>query len=351
MNKEIVEKIEESISLLNERKNKLYFLVQDTKGNANASLRHIYQIAYALKDFGFNVIMIHEKEDYVGVGSWLDKKYETIPHKAIDGQDLEVKPEDYVIIPELYSHVMEQIQEVTCGKIVMLQAHDYCLETLNPGTNWAMYGFLKVLSTSETLSNEVKTYMKYAAYNVLSPLIPKEYFYESTLPKKPIITILSREQRTTMKIIKKFYLKYPQFKWVGFREMRNLSQEEFGNNLRDSMLSVWVDDISSFGTFPIESMACKTPVVGKVPTLIPEWMNEENGIWVMDETKIVDYIADFVQAFIEDTIPEKMFEAMNKTVNEYTDESKFINQTVELFEKLRLQRLDLFNKELIKING
>ena len=63
MDKDLKEKLLVSIDNLKNKKNRLYFMVQDTKGNAKASIRYIYQIALTLKKDGFNVIMLHEKND------------------------------------------------------------------------------------------------------------------------------------------------------------------------------------------------------------------------------------------------------------------------------------------------
>ena len=40
---------------------RIYFLVQDTKGNAKASVRYIYQMEMSLKKSGYNAIILHEK--------------------------------------------------------------------------------------------------------------------------------------------------------------------------------------------------------------------------------------------------------------------------------------------------
>ena len=48
MNNEFIEKLELSIENLNTKKNRIYFLVQDTKGNARASIKYIYDMAYTL---------------------------------------------------------------------------------------------------------------------------------------------------------------------------------------------------------------------------------------------------------------------------------------------------------------
>ncbi len=58
------EKVQLSIQNLREKKARIYFFVQDTKGNAKASIRLIYQMADALRRDGFNPIMLHEKKDF-----------------------------------------------------------------------------------------------------------------------------------------------------------------------------------------------------------------------------------------------------------------------------------------------
>jgi hypothetical protein len=61
--------------------------------------------------------------------------------------------------------------------------------------------------------------------------------------------------------------------------MRGITQKDFANFLKDSFVSVWVDNESAFGTFPLESMISGTPVIGKIPNLKPDWMSENNGVW------------------------------------------------------------------------
>lgn len=85
------------------------------------------------------------------------------------------------------------------------------------------------------------------------------------------------------------------------------------NTLKDCCLSVWIDNESSFGTFPLESMKCGVPVIGKVPDLMPEWMSEENGVWIADKNMIVDFISDFLQNWLEDNLNEDMFVKMEET--------------------------------------
>ena len=92
-------KIKESIKTLRDKKSRIYLFTQDTKGNAKASIKYIYDIALTLKRNGFNPIILHEKNDYTSVESWMGKEYmEELPHKSIEGQDLEISPEDFFIL-------------------------------------------------------------------------------------------------------------------------------------------------------------------------------------------------------------------------------------------------------------
>ena len=149
MDTSLNEKVKQSIQNLRDKKSRIYFLVQDTKGNAKASVRLIYQMAKSLLDAGFNPIILHEKKEYAGVIAWLDEEYMSIPHRAIEGQNLEISPEDFIIVPEVFGYVMEQIKNLPCGKIVFTQNYNHIVETLQPGQNWAQYGFFKCLTTTK----------------------------------------------------------------------------------------------------------------------------------------------------------------------------------------------------------
>jgi hypothetical protein len=235
MSNDFLLKLENSVNNLKDKKCKLHFLVQDTKGNAKASIRYIYQLAHTLHSKNYNVVIIHEQKDYQGVGSWLDEKYMDIPHLSIDGQNLEISPEDFIIVPELYGHVMEQVAKLPCGKIVICQSYDYMFETLAPGASWAQYGFLKCITTTPEQEKYVSEIMKSVSFDILTPTI-SENFSAKKIPAKPIVSVHTRDQRDTIKIIKTFYLKYPQFRWITFRDLRGLSESEFSENLKESFV-------------------------------------------------------------------------------------------------------------------
>ena len=348
MSTENYEKLEKSINNMKEKLSRIYFVVQDTKGNAKASVRYIYQMALTLKRAGYNSIILHEKPEYFGVSSWLGGEYMSeLEHRAIEGTSLEISPDDLIIIPEIYGFVMDQITKLPCGKIVLSQAFDHIFETLQPGQSWSQLGFYKCITTSNKQKELIESVMRNVSVDVVEPYI-SECFEKNPFPPKTVINIHTRDQRDTLNIIKSFYLKFPQYRWFTFRDLRGLSEKEFGNSLRDCFVSVWMDEQSGFGTFPLESMASNVPVIGKVPYMKPEWMNEDNGIWITDPTLFCDFIADFIQNWLEDNIKPELYENMKKTVENYTDKQEFDSNVISLFENYLTVRADSFEAQITK---
>jgi len=349
MEQSLKEKVLLSIENLKNKKNRLYFMVQDTKGNAKASVRYIYELAMTLKKSGFNPIILHEKNDYSGVSSWLDSDYmTTLPHKSLEQQNLEVSPEDFIILPEIFGYVMDQIKNLPCGKIVITQSYSYMLETLQPGQTWNQFGFLKCVTTSNKQKEYIDSVMRNISTDVLKPYI-SQVFTEKTLPPMPIIAVHTREQSDAVNLIKTFYLKFPQYRWFTFRDMRGLSEKEFAKTLKECFLSVWIDDESGFGTFPLESMACGVPVIGKIPNLQPEWMKEENGLWIDDKNLLPDFIADFSQNWLEDNIVPELYNEIRKTSDEYKNHEQFEKDAISYFEGYIKTRLESFEQQISKI--
>jgi hypothetical protein len=348
MNQEQISKIEKSVENLKNKTSKIYFIVQDTKGNAKASIRYIYELALSLKNNGFNPIILHEKPDYVGVSSWLGEEYDVLPHQSIEGENLQVAPDDFIVVPELFGFIMDQIKKLPCGKIVLCQAYDNMLETLNAGESWAQFGFLKCITTSEKLTEQIKQVMKNVTFDILEPIISDD-FKPNKLPAKPIVAVHSRDQRDTINLIKTFYLKYPQYRWLTLRDMRGLSQSEFADKLSESFVSVWIDETSSYGTFPLESMKSNVPVIGLVPNVLPNWINEDNGIWVNNKTHIVDVLADHLQNWLEDNISDEFLDKIKTTVDTLPSKETFESISVSLFDEYFNVRLTAFEEQISKL--
>lgn len=346
-----IEKVKLSIEKLRNKTSKIYFFVHDTKGNAKASIKYIYDMALTLKENGFNVIMLHEKSDYTGVSSWLSENYmSSLTHQVIEGQNVEIAPEDFLVVPEIFGFMMDQVKNLPCGKIVLTQSYAYMLETLQPGQTWNQFGFFKTITTSESQKNQISKVMRNQSYDIVEPFI-SESFQKRGLPPLPIIGVHSREQSDTINLIKTFYLRFPQYRWFTFRDLRGLSQDEFANAISECFVSVWIDRESGYGTFPLESMKVGVPVIGITPNLTPDWMNESNGVWIRDEILLPDIIADWTQNWLEDNISDEMYNNIETTVKSLPTKEDFEKRTVEVFSGYLETRAESMEEQISKFTN
>lgn len=345
MNEKIA-KLEQSLTKLNDNSFKILVLTQDVKDNPKGSVHYNYQLVKNLIDLGFNASILVEKKDYTSVESWLGSEYSSLPHTYIEEKELKVGPEDILLIPELFSHVIEQTKTMPCMRIVLCQSYDNIFEVMQPGITWGSLGIYHCITTNR----EQEAYIKSIFPNVESSVIPykiPDFFKKNEKPNKPVVAIHTRDHRDTAKIIKTFYVKYPQYKWISFRDMRGMSNDKFAEFLSEACVSVWVDDVSGFGAFPLESMKCGVPVIGKMPNLKPDWLTDENGFWLYEFNVIVDVIANYIKMWLEDGVPEEIYTNMQKTVS--TVES--INQAEEIknvFNSYKERRINEINEALSK---
>ena len=120
MSKENIEKLESALGRLETKENNIYFLVYDTKNNARASVKHIYDMALTLKQNGYNSKILVEDETYSGA-EWLGEEYNVLPVVSIKEDKIEIKIEDVIVVPEYYSNVLQQLSNVRCMKVMLVQ--------------------------------------------------------------------------------------------------------------------------------------------------------------------------------------------------------------------------------------
>jgi glycosyltransferase involved in cell wall biosynthesis len=95
-------------------------------------------------------------------------------------------------------------------------------------------------------------------------------------------------------------------------------------------------------------MACGVPTIGKIPDLQPEWMTEDNGIWITDVTLMADFVADFIQNWLEDNIKPELANHMKETVEKYQNKQEFETNVINLFESFLTIRANSFEEQINK---
>jgi hypothetical protein len=349
---EIVNSIKVSLEKMENKEFSIYFFVMDTKGAPVGSVANIYEHVKMLNDLGYNAKILHEKTEYANqqvdyIKNWLGEEYGNLPHVSIEDQTVKINGADFIVIPELFANVMEQTSKLPGKRIVLCQAYDYITETLQPGKTWRDYGITDCITTTEQQKEYVQNLFNNGINVDVIPVGVGDEFKKPNKPKKPIVSIYTRDQRDTVKLFKTFYLKYPHLKWITFRDMRGMDKKTFGKALEESCVSVWIDDIAGFGTFPIESMKCGTPVIGKIPNLMNGWINEKNGVWVDNNNVIPEILSQYLQSWLEDNEPKELFEKMDETVDNYTLEKQ--KEAVEsVYTKLFQNRIEEFKTTLEK---
>jgi hypothetical protein len=347
-NKENIEKLESSLLKLKTNENTVYFLVYDTRNNARASVKHIYDMALTLKENGVNSKILVEDKSYTGVEAWLGERYKSLDVVTIKDDRVEIKIEDIIVVPEYYSNVLENLSSVKCVKVMLVQQKEYIFETLPIGSRWSDFGFDKSITTNTNTKTYINDYFPEALVHIIPPIID-DVFSPSDKLAKPIVAISCRDRSINKKIISEFYLKFPQLRWITFRDMNQMTHDEFAESLKECMVSVWVDDDSTFGTFPLESMKTGVPVIGKIPKNEPDWIGE-NGMWTYDESKITDILGKFVLAWLDGSeLDSEVKTKMNDTLLPYsTDVTK--QNIISVFESLKNSRINAIETALEKLN-
>lgn len=353
---EKVKNLEKSIDRFSKKDFTVMFFVVDTKGRPNGSIAYIYETAYALKEAGYNVKILHAEKEFVGVESWLGEKYASLPHEAIDkNTTLTVSPSDFLFIQEVHASALSATKQLPCKRVVILQNFSYLEDTCPMGVSFDDLKIRDCIVTTQALSERVKAFFPDVHTDIVPRSIPS-YFTKGE-NKKLVINILTGDQNVVNAVIKPFYWKYPQYKWVAFRPIpNNLEREEFAKALQEGFATLWCDDKSDFGQNAAEAMASGSLIIGKIPENYSELVFDEvgsirdNGLWFFNPLEACDMIASAIQSFLTDTIPAGVGEKARETAAAYTEErtkEAILKVYPEIFErrKAELEKiLDYYKK-------
>jgi len=352
---EKIEKIKVSLDKLVNKKSKFLFVVPESQSPV-ASVYEIYFHATVVKNLGYNVVIMVEKGDYVAP-TWIEKELTNHPHMSMADPKLQVGPEDIMVIPEVYSNIMEQTKNLPCLRVGLLQSVDYMVSSLIPGTDWQSFGIQDVITTSQSHKEWLETFygenkFEIETYNIGIP----EYFERTKVPQQPVISVIGRNANEISKFVKLFFSKFPQYNWVTFDPMvtkskppQPLRRVDFAKRLQNNFAAIWIDRIASFGTFPLECMKSGTIPISLKPDIMPEYMIERDeegnplktvegaGVWTENYYDLPILVGDVLVKFLDDAINPELYDAMETIAAKYNQRDSE-TRLVEIYSKLAEKR-------------
>jgi hypothetical protein len=357
-----LEKVKVSLNKVLTKKSKVLFCMPESNAPA-VSIYEVYFQATTVKNLGYDVKILTEKGDYVKP-TWIEPELMNFEFFSMEKTNLTVGAEDILVIPEIFSNVMEQTKNLPCLRVGLLQSIDYMINSLIPGVDWTAFGIHNMITTSETMKSLVEDYYGKTKFDikVYNVGIPK-YFHRSDEPQKPVLSIIGRNANEVSKVVKLFYSRYPQYNWVTFDTMvtqskppQPLRRVDFADRLRKNFAAVWIDRIASFGTFPLECMASGTIPIAIKPDLTPEYLltvdadgkkvyAENTGVWTDDLYTLPILIGDVVTKFLDDNVTDEIYDSMEKIASKYTQEASAA-QIEEIFNGLFAERVQLFERAI-----
>ena len=322
-NKIVIENINKEIAKIDKKENRVFFFVIDTKGVPSGSLEYIYNLALIAKEDGYDVSMLHTEEEFVGVGAWLGEEYTNLPHYNVNKGEVGTSPSDVLFIPEIYSQVMNQTKNLPCKRVVILQNYDYVVEQMPYAAQWGDFGIMEGITNSNYQAAELTEVFPYVKLTKVNPYISK-IFGSTITPKKMVINVISKDQSDIKRIVKPFYWKYPYFKWVSFKELRNLSKEDFATALREGAITIVVDESASVMYSALEAMKSGSITMVKVPNTSLDWADGEElpncCVWFNDYDTLHKQLASVVRSWITDKIPGVLEEESKKVLSKFSYE-------------------------------
>lgn len=356
---EIINKLKEQADAIDSKDFNVYFYVLDTKNTPTGSMSYLYETALTLQNMGYKVTMLHSDNEFVGVRDWMGDVYADMPHANIENENVEIRPCDFLFVPEIFSNVLAQTKNLPCKRVVILQNFNYLTEFMPFGGGWSDMGIRDVITTTERQAELAKECFPYVNTHIVPPAI-KSLYYEGKEPKKMVVNVVAKNQTDVNRIVKPFYWKYPLYRWVSFRDLRGLPNEMFAEALREAALTIWVDTDTNFGYTPLEAMKSGSIVIGKIPEDMPEWMFDENGdvtnggLWFDSINDVYPIIASAVRTWINDSVPSEIYDEMRKVANLYTpDKQKAAIKEVYVngfFEKRKSDFMDAITKLSVQNN-
>ena len=346
--KQVISRIEDEISKIDNKESNIYFFVTSTHGIFDETIDYIYKMALLLKESGYNVALIHQDEKFEP-NNWLfNTEYESLPIYDIAKGEVNVGVADILFIPEVFASVMNQTTKLPCKRIAIIQNITYLTKFMPLSSQIGDFGIVDCLTFDYSEADLIKSLFPYMHMHIAHTYVDDK-FYETNDLRDMVVNIVSKSENHVNQIAKQFYWKYPLFKWITFKDMRGLTQEEYLTNLKEANITIWIDDEANNGLECLEALANENIVIAKIPDVIPEWAKNEDGslnnaaIWVNSIQEIPQIVANLVRAVITESIPSEITYDADKVRKQFTKQRSNLEINLAIDDILSTRKQELNN--------
>lgn len=351
----MIKVVEQNISRLENKEFTIYFYVLDTKGNPSSALEYIYKTALTLQKKGYNVKILHNEKEFIGVGDWLGEEYAKLPHANIEKENVETSASDFLFIPEIFANVIMQTKKLSCKRVILVQNVNNITEFLPVSQDFENLGITDAVLTTKAQEQKFLDWFSGVRTHIVSPSI-NPIFKKSDAPQKLIVNIVAKEQSDVNRIVKPFYWKNPIYKFVSFRDLRGLTQESFAEGLKEAAITVWADDSTPFGYSVLEALRCGGLVFAKVPKEPSDWMVSgdtltDSVIWFESLEDVVGMLPSAIRSWTLDQIPEDVYKKQDSFSQLYSEEAQEREIEQVYVKELIDRRISDFKEVLAEIKN
>ena len=352
---EMIKIVQENIDNLEKKDFTLFFYILDTKGNPSSALEYIYKTALTLNRMGYKVKMLHNENDFYGVGDWLGEEYAALPHAHIEKENVMIGASDFLFIPEIFANVMMQTKKLPCKRVILVQNALNITEFMPVSQNLDNLGITDAIVTTQAQADRLLKYFPGVRTHVVHPSI-SPIFHRQDEPQLLKINIVSKDQTEINRIVKPFYWQNPVYRFVSISDLRGLRIDVFAEALRKGAITVWCDDETPFGYTLLEAVKSGSIVFAKVPKEPSEWMLDEKGnltdaiIWFETIDQLVEMLPAAVRSWTKFEIPNEVYEDLKKFDDLYTEKAQETEIEYAYINTIVARRLNEFKEVLAELN-
>lgn len=282
----------------------------------SGGVKVIYSHVSHLVKNGYPAFVLHNQSGFKL--PWLESD---VP--ILYAQDnLQVSPDDIVVIPEDHKEALNAFKDIQVRKVVLCQNHYYIFKGLLNGNSWQDYDVSNVFCISDIISEFISNVFGYPEVPVVHNAVNLDVFKPRN--KKLQIAYMPRKTPGELDFIRNLFIRlYKQYDNIPWVSIDKVDESRVAEIMGESAIYLSTSIYEGFGLPPIEAMASGCMVVGFHGDGGREYASDDNGFWcewsdITECAKELGRVASLIEN--NDEIIQKTRAKALKKAGEYTSE-------------------------------